>query len=380
MIDFQRHIVRRLFPALLCLWIGLSQAQTQAMHTVTDLAGRRVQLPTQIDRVLLGEGRLLPALGMLDRENPAQRLVAMMGDYETLDAPGYAQWQARFPQLDKVLRVGRTGSGSFSDEQAIAQRPQLAIFGLSGGHGPSKGDREIISRLEAAGVAVVFVDFRHDPLKNTPISMELLGQVLDRQARANAFASRWRQELARVHSALHTPDLVRPRVFLENRVGLADECCATMTGLVGKLLDAAGGANVAQGLIPGEHGTLNPELLLGQQPTYYIGTGIGHLAGAQRTPLRIVLGADATLEAARQSLRRAVDRPFIRQLQAVEQQRAFAVWHHFYNSPFNVVAIQAMARWLHPARTTHLDPQATLRELYEQFMPIPLSGVYWVSL
>ncbi|MGL4437011.1 MAG: ABC transporter substrate-binding protein, partial [Giesbergeria sp.] len=232
-----------------------AHAWAQGTHTVTDLAGRAVTLPTRIDRILLGEGRLLPVLGMLDPANPAQRLVAMMGDYETLDPAGYAQWQQKFPQLDKVARVGRAGSSSFSDELAIAQRPQLAVFGLSGGHGPSKGDREIVSRLEATGIAVVFVDFRQDPLKNTPLSIELLGKVLDRRERAQAFVAQWRSALDRVRSglALVPASARKPSVFLENRVGLADDCCATMVGLVGLLLDAAGGANMARGLIPGEH-------------------------------------------------------------------------------------------------------------------------------
>ena len=51
-----------------------AHAWAQGTHTVTDLAGRAVTLPTRIDRILLGEGRLLPVLGILDPANPAQRL------------------------------------------------------------------------------------------------------------------------------------------------------------------------------------------------------------------------------------------------------------------------------------------------------------------
>jgi iron complex transport system substrate-binding protein len=372
--------LRTLLMALLCLGGGWANAQDR--HTVVDLAGRSVELPRKIDRILLGEGRLLPVLGLLEHEDPARRLVAMMGDYETLDPAGYGQWRDAFPELDRVMRIGRTDSGSFSDEQAIAQQPQLAIFSLAGGHGPSKASREIISRLEAAGTAVVFVDFRQDPLKNTPVSMRLLGQVLDRSARANAFADEWQRQLARVQDVLTGPSAPQknPSVFLENRVGLSDECCATMVGLVGVLLDAAGGDNVARGLIPGEHGTLNPELLIGQQPRIYLGTGIGQIATARQTPLRIVLGADATPDEARKSLARALKRPFISELTAVKEGRAFAVWHHFYNSPFNVVAVQAMAKWMHPEAFQDLDPVATMQKLYTRFMPIPLQGVYWTGL
>lgn len=377
---FWTSLAQRLLTAVLAL--GAVWAQADDRITITDLAGRTVSIPAQVDRILLGEGRLLPVIGMLDPANPARRLVAMMGDYETLDPSGYAQWRRKFPQLDKVHRVGRTGSATFSDEQAIALRPQVAIFSLAGGHGPSKGDREIQSRLEAAGVAIVFVDFRQDPLKNTPVSMELLGKVMGQPDRANAFAREWRQALARVTDHLQGAEAParRPTVFLENRVGLSDECCSTMVGLVGVLLDAAGGANVAKGLIPGEHGTLNPELLLAQQPQLYIGTGIGSVATRAQTPQRIILGADATPEAARETLRQAMQRRFIGQLQAAKPGHAHAIWHHYYNSPFNVVAVQVMAKWFYPERFKDLDPRATLQGLYDRYMPIPLEGLYWVSL
>lgn len=378
--------VRRVLATFLCALAAAATAPAQAQtttHTVTDLTGRSVTVPTKVDRILLGEGRLLPALGVFERDDVARRLVGVMGDYETLDAAGYAQWRSRFPQLDKVPRVGRNNAGSFSDEQAIALRPQVAVLGLAGGHGPSKNDRETLARLEAAGVAVVFVDFRHDPLKNTPRSMELLGAVLGKRQEAAAFNTFWRAQLERVESRLRTlPAGTRhPSVFLENRVGLSDECCATMVGLVGVLLEAAGADNVARGRIPGEHGTLNPEFLIATQPRLYIGTGIGSMATAEKSPLRIVLGADATPEAARASLLRTTQRRGIAQLQAVQQPgRAHAIWHHYYNSPFNVVAVQVFAKWLHPELFADLDPRATLQTMFTQFQPIPLTGVYWTSL
>ena len=147
-----------------------------------------------------------------------------------------------------------------------------------------------------------------------------------------------------------------------------------------ELLDAAGSRNVAKDLIPGEFGTLNPEFLIARQPRFYIGTGIGALATQQQMPLRVVLGADATPEAAQASLARAVQRRGIAQLQAVKEGRAYAMWHHFYNSPFNVVAVQVFAKWLHPELFADLDPRATLQTLYDRFQPIPLEGVYWTAL
>lgn len=368
-----------LLPVLL-LVAQISQATASDTRVVTDLAGRKVAVPLKVERVLLGEGRLLPALAILDQEDPAKRLVGMMGEFEKLDPAGYAQWRERFPHIDNVPRVGRTNSGSFSDERALSLRPQVAIFGMDSGHGPSQRDLETLARLEASNVVVLFVDFRHQPLKNTTRSMELLGTVFGQRARADAFVREWTQQLDLVTRRLAKAAPPAPTVFLENRVGLSDACCDTMIGLVGLLLDAGGGRNVAKGLVPGEFGTINPELLIAQQPRFYVGTGIGAMSTAESAPMRIVLGADATPEAARASLARAVQRRGIAQLDAVREGRAFAIWHHYYNSPFNVVAVQAFAKWLHPELFKDLDPRATLQDFHTRFQPIPLQGTYWTSL
>lgn len=55
-----------------------------------------------------------------------------------------------------------------------------------------------------------------------------------------------------------------------------------------------------------------------------------------------------------------------------------AIWHHFYNTPMNVIAVQALAQWFHPEVFAELNPDATLAEFYRRFQPIELDGIYWV--
>jgi iron complex transport system substrate-binding protein len=75
-----------------------------------------------------------------------------------------------------------------------------------------------------------------------------------------------------------------------------------------------------------------------------------------------------------------MDRTGLGELDAVRADRVHAIWHHFYNSPFNVAAVQAMAAWFHPELFADVDANATLAELYARFQPVPLDGVYWISL
>ncbi|HSD36268.1 MAG TPA: ABC transporter substrate-binding protein [Rhodocyclaceae bacterium] len=363
----------RFLAVILCLLSFAASARS-----VTDLADRNVQVPDKVERILLGEGRFLVALGLLEGADLTKRLVGTMGEFVVLDPDGYAQYRKQFPALEKLPLVGQTSSDSFSVEKAISLKPQVAIFGLEG-HGPSPANTEVISKLQAAGIAVVFIDFRKDPLAHTERSMTLLGQVLGREKEALAFTDFYRTELARVTDGLKGVTR-KPRVFLESRVGLREECCETMVnGMMGRFLDAAGGENMARALVPGQVGVINLEYLLSQQPDIYVATAIGNsVAGAGSR--RILMGAGVSAGAAQQSLASSMKRQGIASLKAVKSGHAHAIWHHFYDSPLNVVAVQAFAKWFHPDRFATLDPSATLTTLYKRFQPLPLDGTYWTTL
>lgn len=366
----------RILIVVLTMLASAAPLPTRAAGTVTDLAGRTIALPVDSGRILLGEGRLLRALAILGKL-PVERVVGMMSDFERLDPAGYAQYRAVFPGLDRVVRVGRTTGASFSVEQAIALAPQVAIFEL-GGHGPAATDHTLIEQLERAGITVVFVDFSREPLVNTTRSMAVLGAVLGHEEKAREFIDIYTAEMARI--AERPADGRVSSAFIEARVGLSDECCPTMAnGMMGRFVERAAGVNVASDLIPGSYGVLSIEYLLERQPEVYIGTAIGAMESAATHPMRIVLGAGVDADTARASLRRALARPGIAELSAVKHGHAHALWHHFTHSPFNVVAVQVIAKWLYPARYANLDPEQTLRTLYERFQPVPLSGIYWID-
>lgn len=348
-----------------------------ALAGPTDLAGREISIPKQVDRVLLGEGRFLSPISILEGEQSIDRIVGMQGEFKRLDPADYARFREAFPAVDEIPRVGHLSPSSFSVERALSLAPDVAFFGLEG-HGPSPGDRQVIERLEQAGVTVVFIDFRQDPLTNTVPSMRLMGEVLGRQKEAEAFISAYEREMARVDDGLAEVE-TRPDVFLESRVGLREECCETMSnGMLGLLVERAGGNNVATDLLPGSHGLVSLEHLLANQPDIYIGTAIGS-KNDQSGSGRIVLGTGVSETRAQQSLDVALQRRGISEFEAVKNGRAHAIWHHFYNSPFNVVALQAFAKWFHPETFRDLEPAETFDRMRARFLPYETTGTYWIG-
>lgn len=350
-------------------------------QVITDLAGRQVDLPDKINRIILGESRYIPALGILQPGDPLRQIVGMLPDFKLADPAGYQQYQQQFPQIDAIPLIGRSARDSFSVEQAIALDADVAIFGLEG-HGPTSKDSRLIEQLKQAGVAVVFVDFRQEPIKNTPTSITLLGQVLGQTERASAFNQFYQQQLDAIEQRLQTlPSDQRTKVFLHSRVGLGSTCCETMVnGMMGHFIDEVAAENIAAEYVPGTAGIINREYLLINQPDVYIATAIGSANTLTDSPQFIALGAGVSPEAAQKSFKHNLSAPWLAQLAAVKHKRAYAIWHHFYNSPLNIAALQAFAKWLYPKAFADLDPDATLAELYRRFQPIELNGTYWVGI
>jgi iron complex transport system substrate-binding protein len=147
----------------------------------------------------------------------------------------------------------------------------------------------------------------------------------------------------------------------------------------GKMVEMAGGINMASGIIPGTFGTVNPEQILASDPDQVIVTGANwelYVPGGKW----VGVGPGADREQARRKLAALMERPAFTGVPAAETGQVHAIWHQFYNSPYQFVAIQQIAKWLHPGLFRDIDPDATFRELHERFLPVEYRPGYFASL
>jgi len=339
--------------------------------TLTDIAGREVTLQRPAQHVLLGEGRQLNALALL-HPNPVGLVAGWLGELQRFDSATYALYREKFPDIDKIPLVGITSAASFSVEKALSVRPDVAIF--SGGHGPSARSAEAVRQIEAAGIPVVFVDFHNKPLENTIPSMEILGKVLGREEQASAFVALYKERLDRIARGVGEAR-EKPKVFLHMHAVLRECCLSAGKGNLGEFIAFAGGENIAAAVLPGPTGQLNQEYVLAAKPDIYIATGGAHTIGKG-----LAIGTSVDEQQARESLAAMIRAPNFASMPAVKNEAAFGLWHHFYNSPLNILAVEAMATWFHPEIFKDLDPERSLAEINTRFLAVPYKGTYWVSL
>lgn len=366
-------VISPLRAAFIAVLAALSLTTIAAAQpvTVTDLHGRTVSLPAPAKRIVLAQGRQLNALGLL-HPDPLSLLAGWGSDHQRQNPDAYARYRSRFPAIESIPTVGDGATeGGFSLEKTVALAPDLVI--LSGSlAGTRRGPGDILQRLEAAGIKVAVVDFYLKPLSDTVPSLRILAKLIGREQQAEEFIRFYEGRLGEIARRLEGAK--RPSVFIHAHAGGPDCCGTPGKGTFDDFITAAGGSNMSAPLIAGATGQISLEQLISSDPDVYVATGGTHMAKSGG----LVLGLGVPAQTARASFAKLLGNPGIATLSAVRNGRASAMWQLFNDTPLHVVAIEALAKWIHPERFPDIDPQATLRKA-ERFSAIPLDGTLWLD-
>ncbi|SNT36289.1 ABC transporter substrate-binding protein [Tropicimonas sediminicola] len=347
--------------------------------TLTDIAGREITLEGPADRVILGEGRQIFFAAVLDGEDPFQRVVGWRDDFRQASPESYAQYVERFPDLVDIPTFGGFKDGTFDIEQAVALDPDVMILNLEAKAATDEAGYE--EKLAKVGIPIVYVDFREQPFEHTAQSMQIIGKLFGEDARAAEFNAFYEAQIARVTDVIEAQEnLERPLVFVERAGGYSEDCCMSFgNGNFGTFVELAGGENMASPFIPGTFGTINAEQVIASDPDQIVVTG-GNWEAYVPGGAWIGVGPGSDEAKAKAKLAALMERPGFTGVKAVENGQIHAIWHQFYNNPYSFVAVQRLATWLHPDLFPDLDPEATLLELHDRFLPVDYQPGYWVSL
>ncbi|NWJ27388.1 ABC transporter substrate-binding protein [Rhizobium sp. RM] len=346
--------------------------------TVKDVTGRDVEVNVPVSNVILGEGRQIYFLAALDKENPFKHVVGWRDDLPKADPETYDAYLAKYPDIAKLPTFGGMKDGTFDIEQAVALKPDVILMNIDAKTATEEAG--YIEKLGKVGIPLVYVDFREKPMENTEPSMRVMGKLMGKEALAEDFIKFRSDSIKRVTDVLDKENPKKPVVFVERAGGYSDDCCMSFGNEnFGKMVEIAGGINMAKDIIPGTFGTVNPEQVIASNPDQIIVTGgkwDAYVPGGKW----VGVGYGADLKEARRKLEGLTKRPAFTGVKAVQDGNVHAIWHQFYNNPYQFVAIQEMAKWLHPELFADLDPEATFKELHARFLPLDYKPGYFVSL
>lgn len=337
--------------------------------TVKDLDNRTVTIEHKPQRIILQDGRDIFALALLARDNPFANVVAWNNLPKKQDSETWNVLKRKWPDAEKILDMKFSDQGNVDLETVISRQPDLMIAQLRAK--PSLVQTGVLAKLEALHIPVVFVDYELHPVKNTLPSIALLGKVMGETDRAQAYIDFYQQRLDMIHQRLANLSK-KPLVFIEPIAGvggLDNGCCFTHArNGWGGLVEAAGGINIGSQLLPGATGTISVEKIISMNPDYYLMTGSKRPGKGTAV---IPFGYNVDPKEVQMAFNALLSRQGVSSIPAVVKGHTGAVYHHFYNNPYNIIAIEILSKTFYPAQFTDVDPLADFHALIKQFTRIP---------
>lgn len=354
----------------------LAISGAHAEISVVDVAGRTIVLAQPARRIVLAQGRQLPALAIVVRD-PTEMLVGMGGDWKRQDAESFARYEAAFPKLKTIATVGAGASDTLSVERIIALEPDLVILSRSlAGKLDENRTNALIRQIEAAGAVVAIIDFYAHPLDDTAPSLLALGRLTGHERAAQDYVAFYQAHLAAVRDTLSAASRPRPNLFMQTHSGATPCCYAPGRGALSDMIAFAGANSVSASLLPGTNGQLSPERLMSEKIDIFVATGGTYQKGKGG----VVLGTGVSADQARESLRAALAQPPLTEIPPVRDGHAFGLWQLFNDTPLNILAVEALAKWSHPRLFEGLRPEQTLEEINRRFLAVPLNGTFWANV
>lgn len=334
MIFFDRRAVLGALVGLFALAVTPAIART-----VTDSAGRSIDVPDKITRVFAAGPPASVLLYVLAPQN-------MIG---WVRAPREAEKPFLLPAVRELPELGRlTGRGdTLNLERLMAVKPDLIIdFGTI-----NDTYRSLADRVQAqTGIPYLLVDGR---LENTPSALRLLADVLDVKDRGEALARLAEETFAQMNRVL-VDVLVskRPRVYLAR--GPEGLETGSRGSLVTEIIERVGGFNVVEGL--------------------------REKGGIVNVPLeQLIAWSPDTIVTLDRGFRQAVkEKPEWRPVPAVQEGRVFlapSLPYGFIDAPPSVNRLIGLTWLLHKLYPEHApgDLREQVRSFYRLFYQVELS-------
>lgn len=312
--------------------------------TITDSAGREVEVPLPLERVVvisISTAELIHALGAADTiigvSERTARDEALPGFHETA--------------------VVSHGMGELDYEQVIQLAPQLVI---TWGTHPRFDVVALADTMAPAGIPVVGVDgFR---LATLFADIEILGELFERQAVAG-----------RLIEFLQAPlDLIEGRVdglSTEERVRVYGEHHGRPFMAFGpgsdwhRMIETVGGVNIFAD-VGRPFVDVDPEKVIIRNPQVILNnTRFRGFGATDFVPIR----------EHRQGL---IARPGWENLDAVKAGRVYLISMDLAFGPATVALHLYVGKILHPELFADVDPEGFLREYFEEFHGVELRGIF----
>ena len=345
--------------------------------TITDIAGQEYTFDKPLGKVIVqwsAAGGPFMTMSALLGDEVADHLAFIDDDMATSRADMWAKFTETIPEIAELPTIGRVDKDSFDVEAAIASGADAAIFPIDT---KSAAEQSVQGKLEEAGIPVIYINYHDETVENHVKSTEILGKLFGKEERAQEIIDFYKSHLEnvtdRVAKVLETEE--RSNIYIEVAQGGPDTYGKSFDNsyMWGGIAYECGANNIGDGSVDGT-APMDPEAILTANPDKIVFTGSYWVDN----PESVRLGYDATKEQAEELINAYLQRDGWSDLNAVKNGDVYAIHHGLGREMYDCACYEFFAKVCFPDEFSDLDPEATLKEYFDTFLPYEYSGCWFV--
>lgn len=353
-------------------------AQNNKPIEITDVTGRTVTLKKPAERVVLqwsGAGGPFFTISALMGKDTPKVIAGMDTSLQDYRADMWKHFTTEMPELAKIPVVGTVGDKTFNAEQVVALNPDVIFIPVDL---KEQYESDVKPKLDAAGVQTIYIDYHAEKLESHQKSIEAIGKALGKEERAAEISKFYTDRVTRVLDRVSKINKPKPTVYLEVGMNGPEEFGNSFSSNYswGALATMAGADVITKDVIK-KTSPINPEFILEKNPDIIMIMG----SYWPKKPTSMRLGFEAT-EASSQELLKAftTERQGWSDLKAVENKQVYSAHHGLPREVFDAAVFEYLAKTFYPEEFADVDPEATLKEFYDKFLPYSYSGIWFMHM
>ena len=343
---------------------------------IVDSVGRTVKFerPAETAATVAIQGGAFMTMCALFGDNVTDHLVAWDGGISS-----WTDWTEVFysalPELENVKNVGAFKPDNLDVEALLEIKPDVILCPIYYYNLEGMNDK-IIPTLEQAGIPVVVIDYRQDQLDAHLHCMEIIGTIFGMEERAQQLADFYKEQVDLVFNKTDVlkANVEDPSVFyVEFAWKGADDQGLSYSNKSqwGNILTSIG-ATTLYADADTEYPEVDPEYILSSDPD-----GIILLGGWWGNEGQMPCGFFSSEEMVEEIMAQYCARPGWDQLSAVKNGQIYTLCNSLTHDIFSFCSFQQMAKIVYPDDFKDLDPNASLKAFFDEFMPVDYSGLWF---
>ena len=352
-------------------------AQNDKPIEITDVTGQKVTLKKPAERVVVqwsAPGGAFLTMAALTGKNVTNLIVGIDPSLSKYRTDMWNHFKADLPELEKIPLIGAVNEKTFDTEKVVSLNPDVIFIPL---YMKEQYESDVKPKLDAAGIPTVYIDYHAEKLENHQRSIEAIGKALGKEERAAELKQFYTDHVTKVTDRINKISKPKPKVYIETgNEGPEGAGVAYSSKVAWGALATVCGADLITKDVVESAGPVNPEFILEKDPDIIMIMG----SYWPKKPTAMRLGFETNEENSQKLLKAFTQREGWDKLKAVKNKQVYSAHHGLPREVYDCAVFEYLAKTYYPEEFADVNPEATLKEFYEKFLPFSYGGTWFMHL